>query len=235
MTTILNPGLTTFIAAKNATPQAPTALLPRETFNDFLQGLGPVKLLLVHAPAGYGKTTTVAERIEALELKSAWYRLEASDNDPTRFGSYLANALNLATEGGCQHTLQTLKDTGFESLEALVTGVLAELVPGDEPLFVVLDDYHLITNQEIHDAIRFLLRHLPANLHLVLVSRTLPPIGVAQLRMQGLLVEITSRDLAFGADEAQAYLENRLPFELSRESIERAVRRVEAGSQHCSC
>lgn len=91
----------------------------------------------------------------------------------------------------------------------------------------MLDDYHLITNQEIHEAIRFLLRHLPVNQHLVLVSRTLPPIGVAQLRMQGLLVEITSRDLAFGADEAQAYLENRLPFELSRESIERAVRRVE--------
>ncbi len=227
MTTTLNPGLTTFIAAKNAKPQAPTALLPREAFNDFLQGLGPVKLLLVHAPAGYGKTTTVAERLEALELKSAWYRLEASDNDPARFGSYLANALNLVTEGGCQHTLQTLRDTGFENVEALVTSLLAELVPGDEPLFLVLDDYHLINNQDIHDAIRFLLRHLPANLHLVLVSRTLPPIGVAQLRMQGLLVEITSRDLAFGADEAQAYLENRLPFELSRESIERAVRRVE--------
>lgn len=227
MTITLNPGLTSFIAAKNATPQAPTALLPREAFNDFLQGLGPVKLLLVHAPAGYGKTTTVAERLEALELNSAWYRLEASDNDPTRFGSYLANALNLATEGGCKNTLQTLRDTGFESLEALVTSLLADLVPGDKPLFLVLDDYHLITNQEIHEAIRFLLRHLPVNLHLVLMSRTLPPIGVAQLRMQGLLVEITSRDLAFGADEAQAYLENRLPFELSRESIERAVRRVE--------
>ncbi|MEO9524797.1 HTH-type transcriptional regulator MalT [Marinobacter alexandrii] len=227
MTTTLNPGLTTFIAAKNAIPQAPTALLPREAFNDFLQGLGPVKLLLVHAPAGYGKTTTVAERLQALELKSAWYRLEASDNDPARFGSYLANALNLTTEGGCQNTLQSLTDTGFESLEALVTNLLAELAPGDEPLFLVLDDYHLITNPEIHDAIRFLLRHLPANLYLVLLSRTLPPIGVAQLRMQGLLAEITSRDLAFGADEAQAYLEKRLPFELSRESIERAVRRVE--------
>lgn len=227
MTTTLNPGPTTFIAAKNAMPQAPTALLPREAFNDLLQNPGPVKLLLVHAPAGYGKTTTVAERLEALALRSAWYRLETSDNDPARFGSYLANALDLNTADGCPLTLQTLQGPGFDDLEALLTSLLSELDPGSEPLFLVLDDYHLISNPDIHEAIRFLLRHLPANLHLVLVSRTLPPIGVAQLRMQGLLTEITSRDLAFGPDEAQAYLDKRLPFEVSRESIERAVRRVE--------
>lgn len=134
--------------------------------------------------------------MEALALRSAWYRLEASDNDPARFGSYQANALNLNTESGCPNTLKTLQGSGFDNLEALFTSLLAELEPGNEPLFLVLDDYHRITNPDVHEAVRFLLRHLPVNLHLVIVSRTLPPIGVAQLRMQGLLTEITSRDLA---------------------------------------
>ncbi|MBW0146582.1 HTH-type transcriptional regulator MalT [Marinobacter arenosus] len=227
MTTTLNPGPITFIAAKNERPLAPPALLAREKFNDVLQGLEAVSLLLVHAPAGYGKTTTIADRLDALEAKAAWYRLETSDNDVARFGGYLANALDRATDGGCTETLETLQRSGYPTLEALLTALLAELTQTETPLFLVLDDYHLINNSEIHDGLRFLLRHLPGSLTLILISRTLPPVGVAQLRMQGRMVEITSRDLAFGADEAQSYLESRLPFEVSRENIERAVRRVE--------
>lgn len=227
MTTTLNPGRLTFISAKNTRPPAPSALLPREKFNDQLHGLEPVSLLLVHAPAGYGKTTTIAERLAAMEARSAWYRLETSDNDPARFAGYLANALRQASGGAGDSTLSTLRDTGFADLETFLTELLAEFPPDDAPLYLVLDDYHLINNQEIHSGIRFLLRHLPAQLTLVLISRTLPPVGVAQLRMQGRMAEITSRELAFEADEAQRYLEKRLPFEVSRENIERAVRRVE--------
>lgn len=227
MTTTLKPGPLTFISAKITAPEAPPALLPRERFTDGLQDLDAVKLLLVHAPAGYGKTTTVAERLDALNLAAAWYRLEASDNQLSQFGGYLVHSLDRATAGGCAATLNTLQTAGFDSLEALLTSLLAELESWDSPLMLVLDDYHLIDNPDIHGALRFLLRHLPASLRLVLVTRTLPPIGVAQLRMQGRMTEITSRDLAFAADEAQAYLERRLPFEVSRESIERAVRRVE--------
>lgn len=227
MTTTLNPGPITFIAAKTESPLAPPALLPRERFNDLLQGLDAVSLVLVHAPAGYGKTTTVAERLDALDADTAWYRLETSDNDAARFGAYLAHALNRATDGGCEDTLATLQGSGYPTLETLLTNLLAELPRTDAPLFLVLDDYHLISNPEIHEGLRFLLRHMPGNLTLVIVTRTLPPVGVAQLRMQGRMIEITSRDLAFEPDEAQTYLEHRLPFEVSRENIERAVRRVE--------
>ena len=76
MTTTLQPGQITFIAAKNHSPVSPPALLPREKFNDLLHGLEPVSLLLVHAPAGYGKTTTIAERLASLEARAAWLRLE---------------------------------------------------------------------------------------------------------------------------------------------------------------
>ncbi|EON92881.1 transcriptional regulator MalT [Marinobacter lipolyticus SM19] len=192
-----------------------------------MHGLAPVNLLLVHAPAGYGKTTTMADRLRALEARAAWYRLESGDNDPARFAGYLAQALEVQVPGCCQSTLETLQNDGYSSLESFLTDLLAELPQDDEPLYVVLDDYHLITNQDIHDSLRFLLRHIPAYLTLVLISRTMPPVGVAQLRMQGRMSEITTRDLAFGADEAQQYFESRLPYEVSRESIERAVRRSE--------
>ncbi|MFY3773293.1 HTH-type transcriptional regulator MalT [Marinobacter salsuginis] len=227
MTTTLNPGQITFITAKNQSPVSPPALLPREKFNDLLHGLEPVSLLLVHAPAGYGKTTTIAERLASLEARSAWFRLEASDNAPGRFAGYLANALASATEGSCQPVLERLQTEGYDSLESFLTDLLAALPQDDEPLYLVLDDYHLISNGEIHEALRFLLRHLPRYLTLVLISRTMPPVGVAQLRMQGRLTEITSRALGFEADEAQQYLQSRLPFEIAREDIERAVRRVE--------
>ncbi len=227
MTTTLKPGQLTFIAAKNQSPQPPPALLHRDKFNDLLHDLEPVSLLLVHAPAGYGKTTTVADRLGALEADTAWYRLETGDNDPARFAGYLANALEVAVPGSCTATLRKLQDKGYDNLEDFLTDLLAELPLDGEPLYLVLDDYHLIDNPDIHDALRFLLRHQPACLTLVLVTRTIPPIGVAQLRMQGRMSEITSRDLAFGPDEAQHYFDSRLPFEISRESIERAVRRVE--------
>ncbi|KPP98973.1 HTH-type transcriptional regulator MalT [Marinobacter sp. HL-58] len=227
MTTTLNPGQLTFIAAKNQSPQPPPALLHREKFNDLLHDLEPVSLLLVHAPAGYGKTTTVADRLDVPEATTAWYRLEAGDNDPARFAGYLAKALEVAVPGSCAATLRKLQEQGYDNSESFLTDLLAELPLDEGPVYLVLDDYHLISNPEIHDALRFLLRHQPASLTLVLITRTVPPIGVAQLRMQGRMSEITSRDLAFGADEAQQYFDSRLPFEISRESIERAVRRVE--------
>ncbi|KMQ74768.1 HTH-type transcriptional regulator MalT [Marinobacter subterrani] len=227
MTTTLNPGQITFIAAKNQSPLPPPALLARDRFNEVLHDLEPVGLLLVHAPAGYGKTTTIAERLVALKARAAWFRLETSDNHPERFAGYLGNALNRATEGSCQQVLDTLQSEGYPGLEDFLTDLLAGLPQDDAPLYLVLDDYHLITSPEIHDALRFLLRHLPGYLTLVLLSRTMPPVGVAQLRMQGRLAEITTRDLGFAADEAQQYLQSRLPFEIAREDIERAVRRVE--------
>ncbi len=127
MTTTLNPGQLTFIAAKNQSPQPPPALLHREKFNDLLHGLEPVSLLLVHAPAGYGKTTTVADRLEALEATSAWYRLEVGDNDPARFAGYLAKALEVAAPGSCKATLRKLQEKGYDDLEVFLTDLLAEL------------------------------------------------------------------------------------------------------------
>ena len=227
MTTMITPGKRTFIGAKTRPVPTPAALMPREQFTDLLHPGDPVSLILVHAPAGYGKTTTLTERLSSLGAFSAWYHLEAGDNEAGQFAAYLTRSIDVAVPGLCPQTLARFEQAGFDSLEQWLTELLGEMSPENEPLFLVLDDYHLIHNSAIHDAVRFLLRHQPPWLTLVLISRTLPPIGIARLRMQGRLLEITARDLAFDADETERYLENRLAFEVSRESIERAVRRVE--------
>lgn len=227
MTTTIVPGERTFISAKTLPPQAPAALIAREKFNDTLHETNSVGLMLVQAPAGYGKTTTTAERLKALEADVAWYRLDAPDNQPGQFAAYLAHTLESNRPGTCPDTLRRLTTSGFDNLQEFLTHLLAEMPVEAEPLYVVLDDYHLITDPEIHEAMRFLLRHQPAYLTMIILTRTVPPIGVAQLRMQGHMLEISARELGFDADEAQHYFEQRLPYEVSRESIERAVRRVE--------
>ena len=217
----------TLINAKLQPPTPPSFLLSREKFDDLLHETDPVDLLLVIAPAGYGKTTTTSERLAALNANTAWYRLDPQDNDAAQFALYLGNTLNAATGGLCGETVTRLQRGEYLDLQGFLTDLLAELPLEAEPLYLVLDDVHLLSSESILDGLKFLLRHHPPYLTLVLISRTVPPIGVAQLRMQGRLLEITSKDLAFSADEAQGYLEKRLRYEVSRESIERAVRRVE--------
>lgn len=227
MTTTIEPGQRTYISAKTLPPQAPAALIAREKFNDLLHETDPVSLLLIQAPAGYGKTTTLAERLAALGAQAAWYRLDDQDNNAAQFAAYLAHTLETNRPGTCPTTLRQLAETGFDNLQTFLTDLLAEMPLEADPLYVVLDDFHLINDPEIHEAIRFLLRHQPGYLTLAILTRTVPPIGVAQLRMQGRMLEISSRNLGFDADEAQTYFETRLTYEVSRESIERAVRRVE--------
>ncbi|AZZ90024.1 HTH-type transcriptional regulator MalT [Hahella sp. KA22] len=227
MTTTIKPESLTLIKAKIMPPPRPARLLEREKFDDLLHEIDPVNLILVQAPAGYGKTTMIDDRLNALGANAAWFRLDAQDNLSEQFAFYVAHTLNEATRGACPETLRTLNQQGYPTLQTFLTDLLSELPLEGDPLLVVLDDYHLITNTEIHSGVTFLLRHLPPYITLVLLSRTTPPIGVAQLRMQGRMLEITAKDLSFSADEAQAYFEQRLRFEVSRESIERANRRVE--------
>ncbi|OZG75277.1 transcriptional regulator MalT [Hahella sp. CCB-MM4] len=227
MTTRIKPESLTLIRAKILPPAPPSHLLQRDKFDDLIQESEPASLILVQAPAGYGKTTTVADRLSALDTRCAWFRLDEQDNLSEQFAFYLAHTLNEATAGACSETIKTLSRQSYPSLQTFLTDLLSELPLEGDPLYLVLDDYHLMANPEIHEGITFLLRHHPPYMTLVLLTRTTPPIGIAQLRMQGRMLEINSRDLSFSADEAQHYLENRLRFEVSRESIERANRRVE--------
>lgn len=167
------------------------------------------RLALVNCPAGYGKTTLVAQwAADIAEL--GWYSLDESDNQPERFVSYLVAAIQQATGGHCSKSEAMSQKHQYASLSALFSQLFIDLSEWHRPLYLVIDDYHLITNEQIHEAMRFFLRHQPENLTLVLLSRSLPPLGIANLRVRDQLLELGSSQLAFNHQEAKQFFDCRL-------------------------
>ncbi|OMH29109.1 HTH-type transcriptional regulator MalT [Motiliproteus sp. MSK22-1] len=221
------------IPSKFSQPECPCHTQPRERLHLRLEQLSAFSLLLIHSPAGYGKTTFANQWLRTKELDTAWYSLDPSDNEEIRFAGYLLSSLNQAYPNSCEATLaiaqQTslAQQTSFENLEQLFVRLFSELPPRDTPLILVLDDYHLIENPSIHGALRFFIKHMPRWLKLVITSRTLPPLGIASLRVQGKLQEVNATDLAFDDTEALALLNQRLPFKADIKQVERINQQIE--------
>lgn len=168
-------------------------------------------LTLVSAPAGFGKTTLLAEWLADCPLPSAWLSLEEQDNDPARFLAYLAAALRQIEDEAGQATLAALTFAGPQTaLPALMPQLVNEINAIPEEFILVLDDYHLITAPPIHDAVAFLVDHPPGCMHLVLATRADPPLPLARLRARGQLHEIRQKDLRFTAEEAAPLLRQAL-------------------------
>lgn len=185
-----------------------------------LAGAANYRLTLVNSPAGYGKTTLIAQWAAA-KGELGWYSLDESDNQPERFASYLIAALQQATGGQCVKSEALSQKHQYASLSALFGQLFIELADWHQPLYLVIDDYHLITNDVIHEAMRFFLRHQPENLTLILLSRTLPPLGIANLRVRDQLLELGSQQLAFNHLEAKQFFDCRLPAPLAQQDSSR--------------
>ena len=166
------------------------------------------RLILVGAPAGFGKTALLACWARRGDRPVAWLSLDAGDNDPARFWRYAVAALDRARPGIAERVGALLGPSAPASFEGLVTALINELAapPGQDELLLVLDDYHLIDAQQVHEPIAFLLEHLPPGVHLVLASRADPALPLARLRAGGQLAELRADDLRFTAEEAAALL-----------------------------
>lgn len=179
-------------------------------------------LTLVTGPAGFGKTTLVADWLARLDAPSpgpavAWLDLESRHNDPVEFGAALLAALPGAG----------MESDGRLPLGAAIQRVL-KLIDGlTGPLIVVLDDYHLITHPEIHAALNDIITHLTPSIHLVLLSRADPPLPLARLRTRRALTEVRARDLRFTAEEAAAFLQTIMGLDLSADEVALLEQRTE--------
>ena len=165
-------------------------------------------LTLVSAPAGFGKTTLLAEwlAVAAAGGRSvAWLSLDQRDNDPALFWTYVVAALNTGAPGGGAGALSLLEPPRPPNEAGLVT-LLNDLDAISNDVVLVLDDYHVIDARDVQDGMAFLLEHLPPQIHLVIASRTDPPLPLARLRGRGELAEIRAADLRFTPGEAAAYL-----------------------------
>src|SRR6266702_744290 len=196
------------LATKLHVPRPQRGFVPRPRLAEALdEGLAR-GLVLVCAPAGFGKTALVAGWARSGDRPMAWLSLDAGDNDPARFWRYAVAALDRVRPGIAERAGPLLGPPAPSSFEGLVTALINELAaqPGEEELLLVLDDYHLIDAQPVHTSLTFLLEHLPPGLHLVLASRSDPPLPLARLRARGQLAELRADDLRFTGDEAAALL-----------------------------
>jgi LuxR family maltose regulon positive regulatory protein len=191
------------------------------------------KLTLISAPAGFGKTTLLSEWIAGCGRPVAWLSLDEQDDDLARFLAYLVGALRmlpgLAEAGVGESALGMLHASRPQPLpvEAILTTLINDIATIPTTFILVLDDYHLIQAQPIHDALTFLLDHLPPSMHLALATRANPPLPVARLRGRGQLSEIRQADLRFTVDEAAMFLNQVMGLGLSIDSVVALARRLE--------
>jgi LuxR family transcriptional regulator, maltose regulon positive regulatory protein len=177
------------------------------------------KLTLISAPAGFGKTTLLSEWVLPREQGVSWVSLDEGDNDPTRFWVYFINAIQKLDNKLGQNALLLLQSPQVPPLEFILTGLLNELAAFPDHFTLVLDDYHVIDNPAIHEAITFLLDHLPSQMHLMMTTRVDPPLPLSRLRGRGQLTELRAADLRFTPDEATAFLNDIMGLSLAAADI----------------
>ena len=197
-------------------PRAPRDLVPRPRLRDRLVRGTTSKLMLVSAPAGFGKSTMLAQWLDELldaapaadaaERSAAWLSLDQDDNDPAFFWTYVIAALRTAVPGIGETALGLLQALQPTLIQTVLTTLLNELGSLERDAVLVLDDYHVIESREVHEGMAFLIDHLPPRLHLVIASRADPALPLARLRARGDLVETRAAELRFTPDEAVAYL-----------------------------
>ncbi len=216
------------LATKLHRPRPHSHLVSRSHLTLRLQQGMERALTLISAPAGFGKTTLLAQWLAERETPIAWLSLEPEDNEPIRFFSYL-----LATMQTLHPQLGTVARALLETspgmpLERVLTLLINDFLEHPTSDFaLVLDDYHVIETNAIHRGIGFLLEHLPPQMHLVLATRADPPLPLVRLRARGQLTEVRASDLRFDPNEIQAFLHTVMGLDLPDEALATLERRTE--------
>jgi LuxR family maltose regulon positive regulatory protein len=209
------------IETKLHIPSPRRNLVARRRLHERLERAGDAKLLLVSAPAGFGKTMLVTEWLGTVADEGAavaWLSLDERDNDPALFWSYVLATLQAAVTG-LGDGARSLLDSAPAPMEDVLATLVNDLHGVDQDVVLVLDDYHVIDSAEVHEGLNHLLEHLPERAHLVIASRADPPLPLARLRARGELAEIRAADLRFTAEEAAEYLNGAMGLELTATDI----------------
>ena len=212
---------TLLLTTKLFIPPARPGLVARPRLVERLRGALSCGLTLVSAQAGFGKTTLVSDwvRQNQKQCSAAWLSLDEGDNDPVRFWDYFIAALRTLKPAAGEQALSLLHSPQPYPTEAVLTALINDLSDTLDDFAVVLDDYHLMKAEAIQLGITFLLDHLPPKMHLVIATRTDPPLPLAHFRGRGTMLEIGADDLRFTFEEAAALLKEMLNVELAAEDV----------------
>lgn len=216
-------------------PKAPRRLVSRPRLRALLERTKTSTLLLVSAPAGFGKTTLLAEWVTAGAGRPeggepaavSWLSLDRGDNDPATLWAYVVAALRTVRPDVGAAALALIRAPQPPPIEAILTTLLNDLAATVGDLVLVLDDYHVIESREVHQGVAFLLDHLPRQLHLAIATRADPPLPMARLRARGDLVEIRAADLRFTRAETAVYLDEGMNLTLRSADVAALEERTE--------
>jgi LuxR family maltose regulon positive regulatory protein len=208
-------------------PGAGPGAVVRPALLEQLEDNPAVRLVLVVAPAGWGKTTLLRDWREAGRVgRTGWLSLDAGDNDPVRFWGHAIAALRTVLPG-LALTDAALRAPGTSVADSVLPLLINEVAELSMPVALVLDDFHLVANKEIVHAMGFLLEHLPPTLRLVIASRADAPLPTARLRARGELVEVRADDLRFTEAEAGVLLNDAMGLGLAGADVAALQRRTE--------
>lgn len=209
------------LTTKVQIPPQPPGLVRRARLVEAVQhGIPRYKLILVTAPAGYGKTTLLAQWAHDSRHPVAWLSLSEGDNDVERFFRYLLAAWEAVQPGVMESPLGILLGAMAPDSEAVLAAFINEADEVPEHTVFVLDDYHLIREAAIHEALSFLLEHLPPSVHFVLSCRGEPPLPLARYRARHELLELGAEELSFLPEETADFLNERMGLDLAPEEID---------------
>jgi LuxR family transcriptional regulator, maltose regulon positive regulatory protein len=217
------------LATKLYLPRPQPGLVARPWLLEGLEEALARELVLVCAPAGFGKTVLLADWARAGRRPVAWLSLDPGDNDPARFWRHVVAALDRVRPGIAGQLAGLLGPPAPASFEGLVSALINQLTiePDGGEVVLVLDDYHLVDAPAVHASLGFLLEHRPPALRLVLASRADPPLGLARWRARGQLAELREADLRFTAEEAAQLLREAVGPDLPEAAVAALVARTE--------
>lgn len=205
-----------FLNTKLLIPQPGTTIITRPHLHARLNAILSRRLTLVSAPAGFGKTTLISTWARQIDQPISWLSLDRNDNTPARFLHYVGAAL---TQSAPDLEVPPIRGKARDGKSALVP-LINQIAERDDPLILVLDDYHLITSAEIDEALVFLIDNAPPQLHLVIATRSDPAFPLPRWRARQQLTEIRADDLRFTRFETDAFLQTALDLTLDARDLE---------------
>jgi len=177
------------------------------------------KLTLISAPAGFGKTTVISDWISQNKIPSVWYSIDKRDNDPVEFLTYIIAGIQTIEKDFGQSSLKLLKAPHRPNTESIAGLLINDILSIEKDFILVLDDFHLINTKEVFELMKFLLENIPGQMHMVISTRSDPPLSIARLRSQNQLIELRSSDLSFSANDISIFFNKKLKLGLSIDDV----------------
>jgi len=227
--TLPGKGELPFLATK-IVPARFGGLVPRPRLLAILSEFPDKRLGVIKAPAGFGKSSLAAAWAEKLEQSGdcvAWLTIDSDDDEATRFLFYVSQALHHACPDVGTDAIGLILENNLIDPTAILSSLINDLAEIDENVYLFLEDYHWLGASRIHETVAYFLKHAPSHCHVVLTTRTEPPLPLATLRAQNQLIEIDTLALRFDMQETQAFLESTRPGVLQPTDVQLLQRKTE--------